>query len=162
MSYIQDNLMSEESVICVGHPSWLSTLFPLFFLILAVVLRFTAPMLSYLSDILILTFLVYLLFAMLIIQVTEYAITNKRVLAKKGLFSISTSGIVLNKVESVELYQSFLGRFLNYGTVIVSGVGGSKEIFPHIQSPEYFRNSLQEVIYNTQSSPSKPSPESLQ
>jgi len=41
---------------------------------------------------------------------TELAVTNKRVVAKTGLFSRNTIEMNLTKVESVRVSQSILGR----------------------------------------------------
>ena len=48
----------------------------------------------------------------------------------------------LDKVESVDVDQSILGRILNYGDVTILGVGEGKETISTIASPLAFRNSI--------------------
>ena len=48
----------------------------------------------------------------------------------------------LDKVESVDVNQSILGRIMNYGDVTVRGVGEGGEIIKTIASPLEFRNSI--------------------
>src|SRR5215469_3797379 len=66
---------------------------------------------------------------------TELAVTNHRVIYKRGLVSRHTIEISRSKVESVDVDQSLWGRILGFGTVIVRGTGGSLEPFPQINHP---------------------------
>ncbi|MGB8274050.1 MAG: PH domain-containing protein [Alphaproteobacteria bacterium] len=73
---------------------------------------------------------------------TEMAITNRRVIAKIGFVWRKTFEIDRQKVESVKVDQSILGRILDYGTVTVTGTGSSSEPVQNIDSPLEFRNKL--------------------
>ena len=50
----------------------------------------------------------------------ENGLTNKRVIYKKGVISRNTEEMRLNKIETVEVKQSILGRILGYGDVKVT------------------------------------------
>lgn len=90
---------------------------------------------------------------------SEFAITDKRVLAKAGFIRRKTIEIFLAKVESVQLQQSILGRFLDYGTVIVAGTGASKNSLKNIESPLQFRRALQsQMSGEAVSPPPEPAP----
>ena len=49
--------------------------------------------------------------------ITEIAVTNRRVIYKKGLIRFQTNEMNTDKVESVQVDQSFLGRMFDYGGV---------------------------------------------
>ncbi len=70
---------------------------------------------------------------------SEFAVTNKRVLLKIGVFRRHTLELLLTKVEWIGVDQSILGRMLNYGTIFVSGTGGTRESFKTIHDPLEFR-----------------------
>jgi len=55
---------------------------------------------------------------------TEIAVTNRRIIVKRGLIWRQSMEMNLNKVESVYVAQSILGRLLNYGNVDVLGTEG--------------------------------------
>jgi uncharacterized membrane protein YdbT with pleckstrin-like domain len=74
---------------------------------------------------------------------SEFAITNKRVLVKVGLVRRHSLELLLQKVEGIGVDQSVLGRVLGYGTITVSGVGGTKESFRMISNPLEFRRQVQ-------------------
>ena len=54
---------------------------------------------------------------------TEIAVTNRRVILKRGLVWRSTMELNAGKIESVQVYQSITGRILNFGTVSARGTG---------------------------------------
>jgi uncharacterized membrane protein YdbT with pleckstrin-like domain len=76
----------------------------------------------------------------------EFAVTNKRVIYRKGIVSISTDELFLDKIESVLVQQGLLGRWWGYGSVSVRGTGGSWEPFPDIADPLLLRRRIQEQI----------------
>jgi uncharacterized membrane protein YdbT with pleckstrin-like domain len=77
---------------------------------------------------------------------TEFAITNQRIIAKRGFIHRNTLEILLSKVESVSVYQNILGRLLDFGTVTVTGTGGTKESFKAIIAPVNVRKKVNQVI----------------
>ena len=73
---------------------------------------------------------------------TELAVTDHRVILKRGLVSRYTIEMARSKVESVDVDQSIGGRIFNYGTIFVRGTGGSLEPFRNIADPLRFRSAI--------------------
>jgi uncharacterized membrane protein YdbT with pleckstrin-like domain len=73
---------------------------------------------------------------------TETDVTNLRVVHKTGFIKRRTFEMSLDKVESVDVSQSILGRILNYGDVTILGVGEGRETIRTIASPLAFRNFI--------------------
>jgi uncharacterized membrane protein YdbT with pleckstrin-like domain len=73
---------------------------------------------------------------------TETDVTNLRVVHKTGFIKRRTFEMSLDKVESVDVNQSILGRVLNYGDVTIRGVGEGAETIKTIASPLAFRNFI--------------------
>jgi uncharacterized membrane protein YdbT with pleckstrin-like domain len=73
---------------------------------------------------------------------TELAVTDRRVIYKTGLVQRHTVEMNMDKVESVNVDQSLLGRLFGYGTVTVHGTGGGLEPLSNIASPIAFRNHV--------------------
>jgi uncharacterized membrane protein YdbT with pleckstrin-like domain len=74
---------------------------------------------------------------------SEFAVTNKRVLVKVGLVRRHSLELLLQKVEGIGVDQGILGRILGYGTITVSGTGGTREAFRMIARPLEFRRQVQ-------------------
>jgi uncharacterized membrane protein YdbT with pleckstrin-like domain len=75
---------------------------------------------------------------------TEIAVSNKRVLIKRGLLSQKSIEVLLPKVESISVNESVFGRMLGYGDVILRGTGGTFETFTRIAHPNEFRRQVQQ------------------
>jgi uncharacterized membrane protein YdbT with pleckstrin-like domain len=74
---------------------------------------------------------------------SEFAVTNKRVLVKVGLVRRHSLELLLSKVEGIGVDQGILGRIMGYGTITVSGTGGTREAFRTIAQPLEFRRQVQ-------------------
>ena len=77
---------------------------------------------------------------------TEMAVTNKRVLIKTGMGNRRTLDLMLSRVESIAVEETFWGRMMGYGSVVVRGTGGTPESFVMISYPQEFRRSVQGQI----------------
>ena len=76
---------------------------------------------------------------------TELAVTDHRVIFKRGIVSRYTIEMARSKVESVDVVQSIGGRIFNYGTILVRGTGGSLEPFRNIEDPLRLRSAITAV-----------------
>jgi hypothetical protein len=77
---------------------------------------------------------------------TEMAVTNRRVVVKTGLAARKTIEMLLNKIESIEVNESGMGRVLGYGSITLIGTGGTSEPFHLMAKPLEFRNEVQQQI----------------
>lgn len=75
---------------------------------------------------------------------TEVAVSNRRVLVKTGLLSRRSVEVLLPKVESIGVDESFVGRILGYGKVTVRGTGGTFETFDKVAHPNELRRQVQQ------------------
>ena len=73
---------------------------------------------------------------------TEIAVTDRRIIYKRGFLRRHTIEMHLDKVESVDVDQSILGRIFGYGDILVRGVGVGIEPLKNIGSPIQFRNHV--------------------
>jgi uncharacterized membrane protein YdbT with pleckstrin-like domain len=62
------------------------------------------------------------------LRVTEIAATDRRVIYKKGLIRRQTNEMNMDKVESVQIDQSILGRMLDYGASTATATPGQYTI----------------------------------
>ena len=74
--------------------------------------------------------------------ITEIGVTDRRVIYKSGFISRRTMELNMDKVETVLVDQSLLGRILGYGTLTVRGTGESWESLPMIADPVALRNAI--------------------
>jgi uncharacterized membrane protein YdbT with pleckstrin-like domain len=76
-------------------------------------------------------------------KTSEFGVTNKRVLIKVGLIKRTSLELLLRQIEGISVEQSVVARILGFGTIVVSGTGGTKERFGQIANPMEFRKQVQ-------------------
>ena len=74
--------------------------------------------------------------------ITETDVTNMRVVHKTGFIKRRTFEMSLDKVESVDVNQSILGRLMNYGDLTIQGVGEGTQTISTVTSPLAFRSAI--------------------
>jgi membrane protein YdbS with pleckstrin-like domain len=73
---------------------------------------------------------------------SEFAVTSRRVMVKIGFVSVHTLELLLAEIESIAVDQSMLGRMLGYGTLKITGTGGTVEVFPQVSEPSALRDAV--------------------
>jgi uncharacterized membrane protein YdbT with pleckstrin-like domain len=71
---------------------------------------------------------------------TEIDVTDRRIVFKRGFIRRHTVEMNMDKVESVDVDQSILGRVFDFGDIVVRGTGAGIEPLHNIQAPLQFRN----------------------
>src|ERR1700681_1519909 len=148
MSYIDVNLLAGEQVGYRTRLHWLLFMGPVLFT--AVVLLPIAWLLdngtwSSFAWIPLALGLLVLLVTFIKRRSSDFAVTNKRVMMKVGVFSTRSVELLLNKIEAIAVNQSFIGRAFDYGDIVITGSGRTREAFSHIQEPFQFRRAVQSV-----------------
>lgn len=151
MSYVEKTLQPGETIIYRTRLHWIVFVPAIVALIaglLAIILGpyvkedMLAKLLTTLGYAMILFSLVLAISVWIQFISTEMAITNRRVVAKVGFIWRRTIEMERQKVESVSVDQSIVGRLLDYGTIIVRGTGSTLEPMANIDNPLQFRNKL--------------------
>ena len=144
MSYAARVLQPGETIVYQARIHWIVYLGGIVLVVAAVALAIAAVMLH--GDpvrvgllvgavVVMLTGLVHMVRAWIKVAGTEITVTGRRVIYKTGILSRSTVEMNLDKVESVLVQQTLLGRMLDFGTVIVRGVGAGLEPVDRVANP---------------------------
>jgi len=128
MRYIDQSLAPGETVIQRGK--W-----PMLFWILA----WSALLLLGIVVVGVVIFLI----AVVHMLTTDFAVTSRRVVIKRGWLNRRTQELAVESVEGVSLQQSLIARLFGYGRVIVTGTGDAVLRFPPMAHPVAFRRSIE-------------------
>ena len=138
MSYVQSVIMPGEVVIAQAHTHWFIYVGPACWLVLALAVMAAVPPLGAI----LLIFAAILFFrAWLYAYSTELAVTSKRVIAKFGFIRRDTVELRHDKVESFHVKQGIIGRIFDFGSIVVTGSGGTNAPIPYIANPLRFRSA---------------------
>ena len=148
MSYLDSVLQPGEKILHRTTVSWTLFIPGIALLILAIIAYSALPSGLWANAVLIiigLPALFLLARAWFTRWTTEIAVTNSRVILKRGFIRRHTIEMNMDKVESVDVDQSLLGRLFNYGNITVRGTGSSFEPLRMIDYPLRFRSQVTAV-----------------
>ena len=120
MGYVDKHLLNGEKIIFQTKLNWTEY-------IRGVVLIFIGLLfIKLFGGFLIVIGLISLGLTYLKINSSEFAVTDKRVLIKVGIFKTQSLETMLNKVEGIHVEQGIVGKMVNSGTIVVKGTGGTE------------------------------------
>lgn len=78
----------------------------------------------------------------------RYLLTTRRVMVKKGLFSVRLTAALYDKITHLEVDQSVLDRILHHGDIIINTAGQNKNemILRYVDYPMEIKNLLERLI----------------
>lgn len=135
MSYTKKTLAPSEALVYYSSYSWWYVSKAAVFSVFLAVVPF-----------LILIAPVPLLLALLDRWFTEYSITNRRVVVKRGIIRRNVHELNLRLIEGVDVHQTVWGRLFGVGTVTVRGQGDQRLIFHWCAAPLLVKRKLQSAL----------------
>jgi len=149
MSYTKSVLQQDEQIVMMGRLHWIIYHRAIWYLIVGVILLLLEYKYSDEEAVLVATAAVFgaltlisAIHAWFIRWITEVAVTDKRIIYKRGFINRHTLEMNMDKVATVDVEQSILGRLLNYGTIYVRGTGLGIEPLRRIERPIELRNAI--------------------
>jgi len=143
MSYVESNLMPNETVRAQANLHWKVYVPGMLFALLGLALAWVS--LTVCGFVLVVAS-ISLLAAHIRVVCTELAVTNRRIVAKFGFLRRTTIELLHAKVESLRVEQSITGRIFNFGSIAIHGTGGATTPIPNIANPLAFRTRALTII----------------
>jgi uncharacterized membrane protein YdbT with pleckstrin-like domain len=141
VSYIDENLLPDEHVVYRAELHWIIFARAILVLVAGLVLVFV-PRIGQAGLVVLLIGVVMLVPPFVAYRTTELGVTNKRVIVKTGLVRRRTLELLLRQVEAISVDQSLLGRVLGFGSIMLTGTGGVREIFHRVRDPLELRRRI--------------------
>ena len=128
VGYVKQTLSSGEQVLCTARFHWLYTFSAIWALILLGIIGIG---------------IVIFLRMMITKWTTEIAVTNKRLIYKRGWIARKTDELSPKKIEEINVSQGVVGRILGFGKIRIQGTGGGEIVLPNIDDPLTFRREIE-------------------
>ena len=150
MASLDRHLLPGERIVHRARPHWVMFLGPVLLavagLVLGGLLEYAAGDYWYVGAVVAGLALVLAIAPVVRYATSEYAITDKRVLARVGVLERRSLETLLGKIEAIGVEQDLPGRLLGYGTITITGTGGTQETLERISRPLEFRRQVQGQI----------------
>jgi uncharacterized membrane protein YdbT with pleckstrin-like domain len=150
MSYLDDHLLSGERIVYRARLHWTIFLTSIVVVLLgiglAILLQVVEPAYWFAGLALAGVGLLLAIGPAIRYVTSEFAVTDKRVLGKVGFIERESDETLLSKIEAIAVDQGMIGRMLGFGTLMITGTGGTREVFSSISDPLQFRRQIQSQI----------------
>jgi len=150
LSYLDDHLLNGERIVYRAKLHWTIFLTSIVVVLLGVglgiLLQVVEPAYSFAGGALVGVGLLLAIGPAVRYISSEFAVTDKRVLGKVGFIERESDETLLSKIEAIAVDQGVIGRIFGFGTVTITGTGGTQESFPRISEPLEFRRQIQSQI----------------
>ena len=77
---------------------------------------------------------------------TEYAITEKKLIEKRGIIRVVYYEMKLDKVENITISQTFFGRLCDYGNLCIQGANFNNIYFEYVDDPNSVKQQINALI----------------
>ncbi len=153
MSYIEKNLNPNEIIVHRSKLHWFIFMKPIFVWAVAILLLLLSRSEGLEQDqgelfmgfgVMMVIFIAipYSISIVITFLTSEFAVTNKRVIAKIGFIRRASLETLLQKIEGIEVDQGILGRIFDFGSISVRGVGGGNKPIKTIAEPMALRRAI--------------------
>ncbi|MCR9192411.1 MAG: PH domain-containing protein [Gammaproteobacteria bacterium] len=75
-------------------------------------------------------------------------IKKNHIVLCSGIIVRQTVDIPMNKIESIDIRQSILGSILQYGSLVITGTGGSRQFMNVVAKPLTCRRHIESLMYD--------------
>jgi hypothetical protein len=143
MSYISRRLAPDEEILHEGRFHWIQKAWPWVALLLLGLL--VVGIIIWIAE-------------LVRMNTTRMVVTNRRVMLKRGFFSIKVDELTLASVEGAHVDQSIFGRMFGYGKLQLRGRGDTHLQFPTMERPGQFRAAIEDARIRGEAQPAVPPP----
>lgn len=152
MSYVKDTLQNGEEIKIIPQLHWINYCMPVLMIIAAVALvvvdwwfKFKDHGLWLIAAMLV----IYAIYLVLYMKFKEMAVTNKRVVLRKGIIASDGDEMKNAALTGIEVEQSIMGRVLNYGDICFTSAGSGRlmrVVFANIKNPRMLKAQIEDAV----------------
>lgn len=139
--------MTERSTIYLSRLHWIIFFWPVVLFIVTLYLatrypEFKEPSLVFAGAALIWIFMTWVRYFF-----SSLTIKQNQVILRTGIIIRQTIDIPINKIESIDIRQSIIGSIFRYGSVVITGTGGTKHLITYLHRPLTCRRYIEQQMH---------------
>ena len=75
-------------------------------------------------------------------------IKKTQVILRTGMLVRQTLDIPLSKIESIDIRRTLMGSLFKYGSLVITGTGGSRQMVNHLNKPLTCRRYIEQLMHD--------------
>ena len=139
--------MTDSNIVYQARLHWILFFWPATLLCFAVFIGMRVGQLREVANFVAVFALLWGLMVWVTYHFSSLTIKKKQVILCTGILVRKTLDIPLNKIESIDIRQSLLGSLLRYGSLVITGTGGSRQFVNYISKPLTCRRYIEQLMH---------------
>ena len=139
--------VAKNTIVYQARLHWIIFVWPCLLFIGMIYVAQTNNMLKEPSYIVAIIALVWLWLMILTYLFSSLIIKEKQVVLCTGILVRQTLDLSLNKIESVDIRQSILGSLFHYGSLVITGTGGTRQHINFLNKPLTCRRHIEQLMH---------------
>lgn len=140
--------MEESNVVYRAKLHWVLFMGPVLLLCLALYLGVQFVQIQSISFLFAGFAFIWLIMTWINYHFSSLTIKKRQVILRTGMLVRKTTDIPLTKIESIDIRQSIMGSILRYGTLLITGTGGTKHTVGYLDRPLTCRRYIEQLLHN--------------
>jgi uncharacterized membrane protein YdbT with pleckstrin-like domain len=139
----------EEDVVYLARLHWILFLGPLCLLLISLVLGLYLdyPSLKPLALFFMLFSWAWGVMVWVTYRFSSLTIKKKQVILRTGLLVRQTVDIPFARIESIDIRQTIIGSLFQYGSLVITGTGGSRQLIHYLSKPLTCRRYIEQHMH---------------
>lgn len=145
--------MVNNNTVYQARLHWILFFWPIALLCLSLYLGFSYEVLYQGSLLMAIVALIWFLMIWMTYEFSSLTIKKKQVILRTGIIVRQTIDIPMNKIESIDIRQSLLGGILRYGSLVITGTGGTRQMVNYLMRPLTCRRYIEQCMHGYNQEP---------
>ena len=142
-----DNNNQENSVIYVGRLHWIIFVWPILLFIFGAYLGLKFWQMKEVSILLTVFALVWFVMTWVTYLYSSLTIKKNQVILRTGFLVRQTIDLPMAKIESIDIRQTVGGTIFQYGMLMITGTGGTRNSINYLSHPLTCRRYIEQMIH---------------
>jgi uncharacterized membrane protein YdbT with pleckstrin-like domain len=139
--------MAENNIVYTARLHWILFVWPIIFACIIAFIGINYELFRTPSYILGIVIILWGGIMWLTYHFSSLTIKKKQVILCTGILVRQTIDIPMNKIESMDIRQSVLGSIFQYGSLVITGTGGTRQSINYLEKPLTCRRYIEQQMH---------------
>lgn len=140
--------MNEENVVYFARLHSIIFFWPIILVLGAIVLSIEVPLFKDVGLLLSVFGIIWIFMTWITFHFSSLTIKKTQVILRTGMLVRTTIDMPLSKIETIDIRQSIIGSLFGYGTLIITGTGGTRHLINLLAKPLTCRRYIEQLMHD--------------
>lgn len=137
---------TDSNIVFFTRLHWIIFLAPVLACCAAIAIQIYFPQLEQISLFLAGIFFLWIIMTWVTYYFSSVTIKKKQVILCTGVLVRKIVDMPLSKIETIDIRQSIFGSIFRYGTIVITGTGGTRHMINYLSKPLTCRRYIEQLM----------------